>query len=88
MKCEITYGVKICEAFAFIKKLVVNELKITSDAKGGKMEKIWEWRDVLELPTISENFGLVVAEALERGKCVVTTDDALSWEELGVRGQG
>ena len=87
MKCEITYGVKICEAFAFIKKLVVNELKITSDAKGGKLEKVWEWRDVLELPTMSENFGLAVAEVLERGKCVVTTDDAPVWESLVVSGQ-
>ena len=87
MKCEITYGVKICEAFAFIKKLVVKELKITSDAKDGKLEMVWEWRDVLELPTMSENFGLVVAEALERGKCVITTDDVPAWEELGVRSQ-
>ena len=83
MKCEITYGVKICEAFAFIKKLVVNELKITSDAKDGKLETVWEWRDVLELPTMSENFGLVVAEALERGKCVITTDGAPVWEPMG-----
>ena len=65
--------------------MVVNELKITSDSKGGKLEKVWEWRDVLVLPTMSEHFGLVVAEALERGKCVVTTDDAPAWEELGVK---
>ena len=81
MKCEITYGVKICEAFAFIKKLVVNELKITSDAKGEELEKVWEWCDVLVLPTLSENFGLVVAEALERGKRVITTDGAPVWGE-------
>ena len=36
---------------------------------------------MLVLPTLSENFGLVVAEALERGKCVITTDGAPVWGE-------
>lgn len=31
------------------------------------------------LPTLSENFGRVVAEALERGKRVITTDGAPAW---------
>ena len=42
-------------------------------------ERAWDWCDVLVLPTLSENFGLVVAEALERGKRVVTTDGAPVW---------
>ena len=50
-------------------------------------EQAWEWCDVLVLPTLSENFGLVVAEALERGKRVITTDGAPAWESLAVRGQ-
>ena len=51
-------------------------------------EKAWDWCDVLVLPTLSENFGLVVAEALERGKRVITTDGAPVWGEgLDVRGQ-
>jgi glycosyltransferase involved in cell wall biosynthesis len=62
-------------------------LRIVSDAKGDELEKVWEWCDVLVLPTLSENFGLVVAEALERGKRVITTDGAPAWEELGVRSQ-
>ncbi len=33
------------------------------------------------LPTLSDNFGLVVAEALERGKPVVTTDGAPAWKD-------
>ena len=36
---------------------------------------------MLVLPTLSENFGLVVAEALERGKRVITTDGAPAWGE-------
>ena len=49
-------------------------------------EKAWDWCDVLVLPTLSENFGLVVAEALERGKRVITTDGAPVWNP-GDRGQ-
>ena len=56
------------------------DLRIVSDAKGEELEKVWEWCDVLVLPTLSENFGLVVAEALERGKRVITTDGAPAWE--------
>ena len=59
------------------------ELKIVSNAFGEELEKVWEWCDVLVLPTLSENFGLVVAEALERGKRVITTDGAPAWGEMG-----
>ena len=56
------------------------ELRIVSNAFGEEKEKVWSWCDVLVLPTLSENFGRVVAEALERGKRVVTTDGAPVWE--------
>ena len=67
------------------------ELRIVSDHFGEELEKDWAWCDVLVLPTLSENFGLVVAEALERGKRVITTDGAPAWEppeaaEVKVRG--
>jgi hypothetical protein len=52
-----------------------------SNAFGEELEKVWDWCDVLVLPTLSENFGLVVAEALERGKRVITTDGAPVWGE-------
>ncbi len=55
-------------------------LRIVSDAFGEEKERVWAWCDVLVLPTLSENFGLVVAEALERGKRVITTDGAPAWE--------
>ena len=50
-----------------------------SNVFGEEKEKMWDWCDVLVLPTLSENFGLVVAEALERGKRVITTDGAPAW---------
>ena len=46
----------------------------------------YEWCDALVLPTLSENFGLVVAEALERGKRVITTDGAPAWGDGNMYG--
>ena len=56
-------------------------VKYVSNAFGDELEKVWDWCDVLVLPTLSENFGLVIAEALERGKRVITTDGAPAWGE-------
>lgn len=55
------------------------EFRAVSNAFGEEKENVWAWCDVLVLPTLSENFGLVVAEALERGKRVITTDGAPAW---------
>ena len=55
------------------------ELRIESSVFGEELEKVWDWCDVLVLPTLSENFGRVVAEALERRKCVIATDGAPAW---------
>ena len=55
------------------------EHRVASNAFGEEKKRVWEWCDVLVLPTLSENFGLVVAEALERGKRVITTDGAPAW---------
>ena len=57
--------------------------RIVSDAVGEEKEKVWDWCDVLVLPTLTENFGLVIAEALERGKRVITTDGAPAWTPSG-----
>lgn len=56
-------------------------LRIVSNHSGGELEADWAWADILCLPTLSDNFGLVVAEALERGKRVITTDGAPAWGE-------
>ena len=55
------------------------EFRAVSNASGEELEKVWGWCDVLILPTLSDNFGLVIAEALERGKRVITTDGAPAW---------
>lgn len=55
------------------------ELRVESRVFGVAKEAAWAWCDVLCLPTLSENFGLVVAEALEHGKKVITTDGAPAW---------
>ena len=55
------------------------ELRIVSNALGDEKEAVWQWADALVLPTLSDNFGLVVAEALERGNRVITTDGAPAW---------
>lgn len=57
------------------------ELRLVSNHFGDELNHDWEWSDVLVLPTLSENFGRVVAEALERGKPVITTDGAPVWED-------
>ena len=57
------------------------ELKVVSDAHGEEKEAAFDWCDVLCLPTLSENFGIVVAEALARGRPVITTDGAPAWAD-------
>ena len=57
------------------------ELKVVTDARGAEKEAAFDWCDVFCLPTLSENFGIVVAEALARGKPVITTDGAPAWAD-------
>ena len=59
----------------------VVSLRVVSDAHGAEKEAVFAWCDVLCLPTLSENFGIVVAEALARGIPVVTTDGAPAWAD-------
>ena len=70
-----------CNSPSSTRSTCSTRLKIISSAFGDELEKVWDWCDVLVLPTLSENFGLVIAEALERGKRVITTDGAPAWGE-------
>lgn len=56
------------------------ELKIVSNARGEEKESAFSWADILVLPSLSENFGIVVAEALEHGLPVIATDGVPAWE--------
>ena len=63
------------------------ELRIEDSAFGAAREAAFAWCDVLCLPTRTENYGLVVAEALARGRPAITTM-AAPWEALAERGCG
>jgi len=69
-------GKKLCRMTSDL-GLDVDFCGVVSEAE---KEAAYQWCDALVLPTLSENFGLVVAEALEYGKPVITTDGAPAWE--------
>ena len=60
------------------------ELHVESALFGAAKEAAWAWCDVFCLPTLSENYGLVVAEALEHGVPVIVTDGAPVWRDAPV----
>lgn len=65
-----------------LKKIAVRrglDVEFKGVVSEAEKEAAYQWCDALVLPTLSENFGLVVAEALERGKRVITTDGAPVW---------
>lgn len=63
---------------------MVEDYKLDVEFCGVVSEEVkksaYQWSNLVVLPTFSENFGLVIAETLERGKCVITTDGAPAWE--------
>lgn len=69
----------LVEALAQLHGAVSYKFQAVSNTFGKEKDEVWNWCDVLILPTLSENFGLVIAEALERGKRVITTDGAPAW---------
>lgn len=58
------------------------DLRIVSNVFGDAKEQVWAWADVFCLPTLSDNLGLVIAESLEHGRPVITTDGAPAWADL------
>jgi glycosyltransferase involved in cell wall biosynthesis len=58
-----------------------DEFELTGAVDGAEKEALYRSADVFVLPTFSENFGLVVAEALACGVPVITTKGS-PWEGL------
>jgi len=75
------------KAVADVDESLRPELRIESSIFGEEKEVAFEWCDALVLPSRSENFGLVVAEALARGKPVITTKGT-PWERVVEHGCG
>lgn len=57
------------------------DFEFTGMVTGERKEALFSEADVFVLPTYSENFGLVIAEALARGVPVITTTGA-PWDDI------
>lgn len=75
-------GGHIHELQALIKKLdLENEVELCGEVEGEQKDLLFRNADIFVLPTFSENFGIVVAEALSYGIPVITTKGT-PWEDL------
>ncbi|GHC04817.1 glycosyltransferase [Cerasicoccus arenae] len=76
------------ELIAMVEKLGLSDsISIPGPMFGADKDTIFRRADLFVLPTFSENFGIVVTEALQYGLPVITTTGT-PWEELSVRGCG
>ena len=67
---------------SFIKKKgLTKEFEFMGPVEGEKKKDLYRSADLFILPTFSENFGIVIAEALALGLPVITTK-AAPWEEI------
>lgn len=70
------------EVEAEIGKLnIADRINFIGEVSGNEKHKAYEGADLFVLPTFSENFGLVVAEALSYGIPVITTKGT-PWQDL------
>jgi len=64
-----------------------DRVKFAGEALGEQKARLYEGAELFVLPSFSENFGLVIAEALSWGIPVITTQ-ATPWAELDAYGCG
>ena len=66
---------------------VAGSIDYLGEVDGARKNKVYHNADLFVLPTFSENFGVVVAEALSHGLPVITTRGA-PWADLETHGCG
>lgn len=77
----------------FFKKKIINlknktiNLKNKTIFQDSQKKKLFSQYDFLVLPSMSENFGLVILESLARGLPVLTTNET-PWNEIEKKGAG
>ena len=76
-----------------LKKLKLKRYKFLGPVYGAEKQKLYMQSSITVLPTLSENFGMVVAESLSAGTPVIVTkgamgktisEDAGWWIDIGV----
>ena len=95
---DVNWNLKIVGSSSFENKNYENKLKLKvnnyklekkikffGNLNGKKKDQMYKSSDILILPTYSENFGLVVAEALNFGIPVITTNKT-PWIDLNKKG--
>jgi glycosyltransferase involved in cell wall biosynthesis len=64
-----------------------NEVTMLGDVRGHEKGRMFERTDVVVVPSFTENFGIVVAEALAHGAAVIASTGS-PWREVEERGCG
>ncbi len=81
-------GGHLAEVMALARRLGISEsVEYVGEVDGERKSEVYRDADVFVLPTFSENFGVVVAEALAHGLPVITTRGA-PWADLEAEGCG
>jgi glycosyltransferase involved in cell wall biosynthesis len=77
----------LAEVQKLARELALERVSFPGPANGTDKQTLYRGADLFVLPTHSENFGIVVAEALASGVPVITTTGT-PWQELERRGCG